>query len=172
YVDLLSLVVDAALKAQPQQRAQVIPPRRMSGPGQAAPQAPATPTDAQLEQANARRLLGSLQASLPNVDQYLPSKASQLRQKLTEMGMGDASRQNFGQALNVLQQGNANVDTLVQAAATAPPQMQSRLYQQAAYRAIDDGDSDKARQIATSYLQENVRDEVLRRIDAQDIIKK
>jgi len=172
YVDLLTSLVDAALKAQPQPRnAQVIPQRRMVGAGQAGPPAPAIPTDAQLEQVNARRLLSSLQASLANVDQYLPSKASQLRQKLAEFGM-DPQRQNMGQALNVLQQGNANVETLVQAAASAPPQIQSRLYQQAAYRAIDDGDSDKARQIATSYLQENARNEVLRRIDAQDIIKK
>jgi hypothetical protein len=172
YVDLLTSLVDAALKAQPQPRnAQMIPQRRGSA-GQAGPPAPVTPTDAQLEQANARRLLSSLQAALPNVDQYLPSKSSQLRQKFADFGMGEGSRQNFGQALNVLQQGNANVDTLVQAAAQAPPQMQTRLYQQAAYKAIDDGDNDKARQIATSYLQENARDEVLRRIDAQDIIKK
>jgi len=171
YVDLLTSIVDAALKAQPQPRnVQMIPQRR--GTGQGGPPAPTIPTDAQLEQANARRLLSNLQAVLPNVEQYLPSKATQLRQKFADFGMGEGSRQNFGQALNVLQQGNANVETLVQAAASAPPQMQTRLYQQAASKAIDDGDSDKARQIATSYLQGNARDEVLRRIDAQNIIKK
>lgn len=175
YTDLLSTVVDAALKAQPQPRnAQVVPQRRGGGPGSAAiAQSTASqPTDAQLEQAGARRLLSSLQASLSNVDQFLPSKAAQLRQKLSELGMGDSSRQNFSQALSALQQGNANVDTLVQAAASAPPQMQSRIYQQAAYKAIDDGDTDRARQIASSYLQDNARDDVMRRIDARDMIKK
>src|SRR6185369_259376 len=121
YVDLLTSIVDAALKAQPQPRnVQMIPQRR--GTGQGGPPAPTIPTDAQLEQANARRLLSNLQAVLPNVEQYLPSKATQLRQKFADFGMGEGSRQNFGQALNVLQQGNANVETLVQAAASAPPQ--------------------------------------------------
>jgi len=172
YTDLLSTVVDAALKAQVQPRSNQVPQRRMGGvgPGSAQPASPLT--DAQLEQNGARRLLSSLQATLSNVDQYLPAKASQLRQKLADLGMADSSRQNFSQALSVLQQGNANVDSLVQAASSAPPQMQSRLYQQAAYKAIEDGDTDRARQIATSYLRDNQRDEVIRRIDARDIIKK
>jgi hypothetical protein len=173
YTDLLSTVVDVALKAQPQPRPVQVPQRRGGGAGSVAIASTASPaTDAQLEQAGARRLLSSLQATLSNVDQYLPSKASQLRQKLSEFGMGDSSRQNFSQALMALQQGNANVDTLVQAAASAPPQMQSRIYQQAAYKAIDDGDTDRARQIATSYLQDNARDDVMKRIDARDMVKK
>jgi hypothetical protein len=174
YTDLLSTIVDGALKAQPQARTPTQGPQRR-GPGAVntgGVAQPAQPTDAQVEQAGARRLLAGLQPILSNIDQYLPAKSSLVRQKLTELGMGDNSRQNFAQTLNMLQQGNANVDSLVQAAATAPPQMQPRIYQQAAYKAIDAGDTDRARQIATSYLSDNMRDDIMKRIDARDMIKK
>src|SRR6185369_4161969 len=69
-------------------------------------------------------------------------------------------------------QGNPTTDALVQAAATAPPQMQPRLYQQAAFKAIEEGDTERARQIANDHLQSNVRDTVMQRIDFRELAKK
>jgi len=124
-----------------------------------------------MEQNNARRLLAGLQAMLPLVDQHLPAKASALRQKMTEMGMLNNSTQNFAQTMNSIQ-GNPTADALIQAAATAPQQMQSRLYQQAAFRAIEEGDTERARQIANDHLQNNARDVVMQRIDFRELAKK
>src|SRR6185436_7260404 len=87
YVDLLSTVVDAALKATPS--ATTAQPARRGvgiGPGPRQQAAPQPPTDAQIEQTVARRLLNGLQLMLPMIDQYLPSKAAMVRQKLTELG--------------------------------------------------------------------------------------
>src|SRR5262249_43832822 len=126
------------------------------------------PTDAQLEQNGARRMLAGLQQLLPQIDQYLPRKAQLVRQEKREMGMSENNR-NIAQAFNVLQQGNANVDTLMQVAAMAPPGFQSRMYQQAAYQALDEGNVDRARQIATDHLQSNARDVVLQRIDFREM---
>ncbi len=171
YVDLLSTVVDAALKATPATLTNQPRPqpnqRRVAGAG---PQNPGLPqlTDAQLEQQNARRLLAGLQVALPYVDQYLPSKATLVRQKLSELGLSNASPMNFAQTL----QGDPTTDALVQAAATAPQQMQSRLYQQAANKALEEGDVDRARQIANDHLQNNARDAVMQRIDFRDLAKK
>src|SRR5215213_942572 len=87
YMDLLSTVVDAALKATPgtqnnQRGGGPVNVRRGgTGPVNTAPQ---QPSDAQVEQNNARRLLSGLQVTLPMVDQYLPSKAALVRQKLSE----------------------------------------------------------------------------------------
>ncbi|HEU4769696.1 MAG TPA: hypothetical protein VFS77_20175, partial [Pyrinomonadaceae bacterium] len=92
YVDLLSSVVDAALKvtmpAQSNQRAGA--PRIRPG----APATPAArpgqgnaPTEAQIEQNNARRLFAGIAFLLPTIEQYLPAKASMVRQKLTEAGV-------------------------------------------------------------------------------------
>src|ERR1041384_3820318 len=69
-------------------------------------------------------------------------------------------------------QGEPTADALVQAAATAPQQMQSRIYQQAAYKALEEGDTDRARQIATDHLQSNARDAVMKRIDFREMTKK
>jgi len=166
YVDLLSAAVDAALKATP--GTQNIQRGR---PGMARTNTtPQPPTDAQQEQINARRLLGGLQSMLPMIDQFMPSKASQVRQKMAEMGMQPNQGMNMVQLLNGPNE--PTIDALVQAAATAPAQMQTRLYQQAAFKALDEGDTDRARQIASDHLQSNVRDSVMQRIDFREMTKK
>jgi hypothetical protein len=50
--------------------------------------------------------------------------------------------------------------------------MQARIYQQAAYKALEEGDTDRARQIATDHLQSNARDAVMKRIDFREMAKK
>ena len=170
YVELLSTVVDAALKATPAPRGQANQRRVQVSPGaNRQTSGPQPPTDAQIEQNNARRLLSGLQASLPIVDQFLPAKAALVRQKMTEMGMSTAYNPTFPALAG---QGNPNADALVQAAATAPPQMKTRLYQQAAYSALEEGDTDKARQIANDHLQNNARDVVMQRIAMREMTKK
>jgi ABC-type transporter MlaC component len=179
YTDLLSTVIDSAMKATPQpqnnQRNQGRGPGGGGNRGQISQQQnnqPAQPTDAQIEQNNARRLLGALQAALPSIDQLLPGRSAAVRQKLTELGLSDTSRSNFAQTMSTLQQGNPNADALVQAAAVAPPPMQSRLYQQAADKALEEGNADRARQIATDHLQAGARDSVMQRIDFREMARK
>lgn len=171
YVDLLTTVVDAALKATPP--AQTAPRgsinvRRGNGPGDNTPQ---PLTDAQIEQNNARRLLAGLQSMLPMVDQYAPTKAPLVRQKLSEMGLSNSTA-NVAQAFSGLQGGNPTADSFLQAAASAPQQLQPRLYQQAAYKALEDGDTARARQIANDHLTNNARDAVIQRIDFREMAKK
>src|SRR5215213_6931668 len=170
YVDLLSTVVEAALKATPgtqnNQRGSGPVNVRRSGAGPNT--APQQLTDAQIEQNNARRLLAGLQQTLPMIDQYLPSKAALVRQKMSESGLSNNSGVSLAQTL----QGNPTADALVQVAATAPQQMQPRLYQQAAYKALEEGDTERARQIANDHLQNNARDTVMQRIDFSEAAKK
>src|SRR6185503_11536199 len=129
-----------------------------------AAQAAATePTSAEVEQSNARRLLAGLQRLLPQIDQYLPARGQAVRQKMTELGMGDSTRARMGDVMSAVQQGTA--DSLLAAAPSAPPMMQSRLYQQAALKALDEGNADRARQIANDHLEPAARDSVLRAVD-------
>ena len=86
------------------------------------------------------------------------------------MGMSNNAT-NMAQTFRALQ-GNPTTDALLQAAQIAPQQMQSRLYQQAAYKAIDEGDTDRARQIANDHLQSNAKDVVMQRIDFKEMSKK
>lgn len=175
YVDLLSTVVDAALKATPtaqsNQRGVTTQAVRRGVGGGTTPQAPQPPTEAQIEQSSARRLLNGLQSTMPYIDQFLPTKAPLVRQKMAEMGMTNNPLNNLAQTFSALQ-GDPSSDLLMQAAQSAPQQMQSRLYQQAAYKAIDEGNTDRARQIANDHLQNNARDVVMQRVDFKEMTTK
>ena len=80
---------------------------------------------------------------LTQIDQYLPERSQTVRQKMTDLGMGNNASMTYGnQMRTAMQQGTS--DSLEAAAKTAPPQMQSRLYQQAAQKAVDEGNPDRA----------------------------
>ena len=175
YIDLLSSVVEAALKftssAQNNQRGPATPRVRAVGAGVGPAVVRQEPTDAQIEQNNARRLLAGLQVALPIIDQYLPTKSALVRQKMSEMGLSNNSLQNVAQTFSTLQ-GNPTSDALVQAAAAAPQQIQSRLYQQAAYKALEEGNTERARQIATDHLSTKARDVLMERVDFLEMARK
>ena len=127
------------------------------------------PDDAQVRQNNARMMLFALQAMLPQIDQYLPEGASAVRQKLTELGAGNNPNLNFGnQMRTAMQQGTS--DSLAAAASTAPPQVQPRLYQQAAQKAVDEGNSDRALQIANEHLDESGRKSIMQAVDFKRMV--
>jgi hypothetical protein len=178
YVELLSAVIDTALKAsppaQPNQRTAANPQRaRVQGgaPTVVAPRpGPAGPTEVQIEQANARRLLASLMIALPVIEQQLPSKASAVKTKLSEMGVGNL--QNMAQRPMINIPENPTAEALMQAAASAPQPMQDRLYQQAAFRALEEGNVDRARQIATDHLPVKSRETVMQRIEFREMATK
>jgi hypothetical protein len=109
---------------------------------------------AQVRQNNARTLLLSLQGMLPQIDQYNPERAAAVRQKLTDLGVNNNNPMNFvNQMRAATQQGTS--DSLLTAASSAP-QAQSFSIQQAAQKAIDEGNTDRALQIAT-HLNEGQR---------------
>ncbi len=126
------------------------------------------PDPAQVQQNNARTLLRNLQGMMPQVDQYLPARSTAIRQKLTELGMGENNaRTDFAnQMRNVMNQGDS--ESLAAAASTAPAPIQSRLYQEAASRALDEGNTDRALQLA-DHLDEAGRAQVMQAIDFKKI---
>jgi hypothetical protein len=134
---------------------------RPNNPGAGAAAAP--PTEAEVTQSNARMLLMGLQSLQPQIDQYLPERSLAVRQKISELGLNNDPRGNFGQMATLIQQGTS--DTLMTAAATAPQGMQNRLYQQAALKAVDEGKPDRAREIATQHLEGTARDNLLRTVE-------
>ena len=121
------------------------------------------PDDTQVRQNNARNLLFSLQAMLPQIDQYLPERAAAVRQKLTDLGMNNNQLANMGNQMRAMQQGSS--DALLTAASTAPQPMQARMYQQAAQRAVEEGNTDRAIDIATNHLDENGRAVIMQAVD-------
>jgi hypothetical protein len=170
YHDLMDNAITAALSvtslAGNQVRAGGAGGGRVFRGAQPAQQNP--PDEAQTRQNNARIMLASLQALLPQIDQYLPERAQAVRQKLTESGMGNNGNLNFGNQMRAaMEQGTS--ETLLTAASSAPPQMQPLLYQQAARRAVDEGNSDRALQIAGDHLDETSRNSIMQAVDFKRI---
>ena len=120
---------------------------------------------AQVQQNNARMLLRSLQGMLPQIDQYLPERGQVVRQKLTELGMGNSDGSGMRRLANQIRSVNGDSESLVNAATTAPPQLQSRFYEEAARRAIDEGNTDRALQLANDHLDESGRAQIMQAID-------
>lgn len=173
FQNLMNTVIDAALRTTRQPANTPGGGNNGRGRGNFAAAQGSTqsaPTDAQLEQQNGRRLLSGLQMLLPQIDQYLPARGAAIRNKMTELGMSNNSRMGFDQISTLMQQGSA--DTLLAAAPSAPVQLQPRLYQQAAQKALDEGNVDRARQIANDHLDATTRDRVLQKVDFQVTAKK
>jgi hypothetical protein len=174
YLDLMGTVIDTAMKATPATGSMNNNQRGPNnfrgrggvggGPGARATQGNnAALTDVQMEQLSARRLLSDVRNLLPQIDQYLPDRAQSVRQKITEVGLGNDQRQPMVQIANAMQQGTS--ESLIAAANSAPAQLQPRIYQQAALRALDEGNIDLARQIANEHLDAGLRDAILQNVE-------
>jgi len=138
--------------------------RVMRGPMQQQLQQPQPPDEATMRQNNARTLLFSLQSMLGQIDQVMPDRAQAVRQKLTDLGVNNNSPMNFANQMRAaMQQGTS--DSLLTAASSAPPQAQNLFYQQAAQKALDEGNPDKAQQIANDHLNETGRNAIMQAID-------
>jgi hypothetical protein len=177
YTSLLGSVIDAALKAIPppagsQRGANNFRGRRGGPGGGGGGQRNATtdPSAAELEQGNARRLLGGLQMMMTQIDQYLPGRSQAVRQKMTELGIVDNSRGSMVQVAREMQQGTS--ESLLATASSAPQMMQTRIYQQAAMRALDEGNADRARQIANDHLGPGTRESVLQAVEFRQTSEK
>ena len=120
---------------------------------------------AQVAQNNARMLLRNLQGMLPQIDQYVPERGQAVRQKLTELGMGNSDGRGMARLANQIRSVNGDSESLANAAAVAPPQLQSRLYEAAARRAVDEGDTERALQLANDHLDESRRAQIMQAID-------
>ena len=172
YHDLLDATVSAALTAQrptpganTSSNMTVLNDVRPGARGGRGPQIFQTgaPDEAQMQQNIVRGLLMQMQMMLPQIDQYLPDRAPAVRQKLSELGMNNSQMASMNQMANAMRQNTS--DSLEAAANVAPPQMQPRLYQQAAERAIDEGNTDRAVQIASDHLDEPARNSIMQAAD-------
>lgn len=124
--------------------------------------------NAQIAQNNAT--VSSLQSLLPQIDKYLPARSPAVRQKLADMGIKSNPITIDSELSKLMREGSA--DAILQAASrAATPEMQSMLYRQAASKAIDEGNLDRANQIAMNYLDQKQRDSVAQAIERQKTLQ-
>jgi hypothetical protein len=166
YHDLLDNAVTAALSVNPSAPGNINV--RGGGPGRGGFRVVQTnpsgqPDEAQVQQNNARMLLFTLQGIQAQIDQYLPERSQAVKQKLADLGVNNNQVAALGQMRSLAQNGTS--DSLLAAASTAPPQAQNFFYQRAAQKAIDEGNFDRAQQIATDHLNEAGRNTIMQAID-------
>ncbi len=165
YRELLDLVIAAALSATPRTNN---PPSPL--PPGASSALRAEQNNARAMQENARSLAMGLQTLLPQIEKYLPARAAAVRQKLGEMGVRQNPVVMTPELSNLMQQGSS--DALMQAAlGAASPEMQSMLYRQAAFKALNEGNLDRARQIATTHVNERQREGIMRELERQQTLQ-
>jgi len=109
-------------------------------------------------QNNARTMLERLSPLLPRIDQYLPGRAPAIRQKLNELGIGDDRE-------TAIDLENRNSESLMAAAKSAPARMQPEIYEQAAEKALNEGNLDRALQIANEHLDATKREATIRAVE-------
>ena len=116
---------------------------------------------------------------LPENDSYLEqllltqTKATDREptlQKSEPMLDANNSRAGFAKLTYLTPQGTSN--NLLTAAAAAPSEMRDQIYQQAALKALNEGNAERARQIANDHLDANMRSIVLERLTAEQRLRK
>lgn len=94
----------------------------------------------------ATTLLFGLQNLMSDVEKFAPSRVSALQSKLAELRKGlDPGSRFWQDNQEVLQKGS--VDDILGLASKLAPEMRDQLYQQAAWKALSQGDGERARQI-------------------------
>ncbi|MEW6128703.1 MAG: hypothetical protein AB1757_16810 [Acidobacteriota bacterium] len=119
------------------------------------------------EQENARMLLMQLGSLMSQIEKYAPTRAAAVRQRTGQAGM-DFNR--GAEYREMMQKGTS--ENLVAAAASAPEYMQRQLYYQAASKAINEGNFDRARQIVNDHVDPAMRGELLKTIESKQMSAK
>ncbi len=103
------------------------------------------------ERNNAQFLFMSLESMMDQIEKYAPAQAPSLHRKIAEF---DKTLDPQTQVLNEYhrQEQSGTVDHLLDLAAQAPAEMRDSLYQQVAWKALNQGETDRARQI----INENI----------------
>jgi len=115
-------------------------------------------------------LAGEMQSIMPVVEKYAPARAAALKKKFSEVTSGLAAgvRGPLEQLEDVDSAASATVDKLVEAATKAPPEARDTLWSQAAMKALEEGDTDRAREIVDEHCSDSdQRDQLLEQIDGQ-----
>jgi hypothetical protein len=117
-------------------------------------------------QSGAYNLYNSLRVVLPEVERMNPARAEALRRR------ADALERSFNPQADawrpykqVSETGTA--DAMLEAAQKAPPEVRESLYTQAAWKAFNEGDAERARQIVENISNPQQRGQMRRNIEMQ-----
>ena len=102
------------------------------------------------EQDQARNVLTQVQQFLPDIEKYLPSRASAVRAKLAQFDKAFYRQPVPPAPFEEME--NKSADELIEMADKSQVEFKSMFYHQAATKFIEQGDTERARQIAKDFL--------------------
>jgi hypothetical protein len=100
--------------------------------------------------------LNQLNASLPQIEKYAPERLVAVRQWVESVDRLADPNQRMYQEMSRIGQ-NGSVDDMLAAAPKYPREFQTSLYQQAAWKAFQSGDTARARQIINDFVTDPVQ---------------
>ncbi|HEX8776078.1 MAG TPA: hypothetical protein VF735_21090 [Pyrinomonadaceae bacterium] len=105
-----------------------------------------------------------LRPLLPEIERYAPARIAQVRSRLAEAVKREERNGGMSGELQEIMQ-NGTVDAILEAAPKAPEMIRNHIYLSAAMKAVEQGDSDRARQI----IEDNASDPAQRKYMMADI---
>lgn len=131
-------------------------------------------TSAALRDANASGAFGltmQIRPLLPELEKLVPARVAQLRQRIAEMDKAlDPLAKSWAQ-FNSAVSGFASADSLLEAAAKAPPEMRQSYYSFAAMKLSESGDTERARQVVSDNMTGQEREQMLAQIDGAAVAR-
>lgn len=111
------------------------------------------------EQGQARQMLAQAQGLMPEFEKHLPQRAAAVRAKLNQFDKAFHHQSAQLEAIEAMEHKSAT--ELVELAARSQPLHKEMFYRQAAMKAVEQGDTERARQIAKDHLSAGGDDPIL-----------
>ena len=115
-------------------------------------------------------LLMQLQAVMGDLEKYAPARAAALKKKMSDLKIKVRPENKALQEIEEVV-GGGDVDTIVKAAAKSPEEFRDQVYQYAAMKALEEGDTDRARQIINEHIPEDQRATLLVDVEQRAILR-
>jgi hypothetical protein len=115
---------------------------------------------------NTGGLLSTVQQLMPEVERYAPAQAAGVRRRVEGFGGRVEQSNRRGEFRQLMETGTP--EALIEAAAKATPDLRPQLYRTAAWKAFNEGNVERARQIINTHIEgTRQREQFLREFDQQ-----
>jgi hypothetical protein len=115
-------------------------------------------------------LLMQLQAVMGDLERHAPARAAALKKKMSDLKIRIRPENKALQELEEVV-GSGDVEAIVKAAAKTPEEFRDQVYHHAVMKALEEGDTDRARQIVNEHIPEPQRATLLVDVEQREILR-
>ncbi|HEX6624446.1 MAG TPA: hypothetical protein VF064_12090 [Pyrinomonadaceae bacterium] len=112
-----------------------------------------------------QNLLSMLQQSLPEVERYAPARVAALKRRAATENRADPRGAAWREHNDLVQ--NGTIEAMLEAAPKVPPEVRDQLYHNAAWKAVNENNIERARQIAENIANPERRAQTLKEMEWQ-----